>query len=151
MTLKDFLDKYKGVISRKEVCERIGISYSRLNLIEKGGCHRAVSKYAPLIEAMVPDCKDKIYVPPKSDTTVGWQRVEKVSFTDEEMKEIKEKPYALCFRTLKKVFDGHLFSRKVHDRIMAQVRGEIEPTINKKLIERLEKNRTNENSQSISM
>ena len=129
MTLRDFLNKYKKIISRKEVCEKIGISYQRLNILERGGAHTAITKYAPIIEALIPNCKDKIYIPPKEDPTVGWKRVEKVRFTDAEIEELKRAPYAIHYRTRLKILNGHLFSRKVHDKLMAQIRGEVDISI----------------------
>ena len=122
MTLKDFRIKYK--LKVKDICKACNINAQRLWVLEQGGCHRAISRIAPLIEAMVEDCKDKIYVPPKEDTTIHYKRVEKIPFTEEEIELVKQQPYMLPSRTLHKVMNGHMFSKKVHDDIVATLKGE---------------------------
>ena len=122
MTLKDFRKKYN--LKVKKICEACNICPQRLYVLEQGGCHRAMVKYAPIIEGLVENCKDKIYIPPKEDTTIYVKRVDKIPFTAEEIKLVEEKPFMLPFRTRKKIFNGHLFSKKVHDDIIAALKGE---------------------------
>ncbi len=122
MTLKDFRKKYK--LKVKDICKVCDINPARLWVLEQGGCHRALTRIAPLVEGMVENCKDKIYIPPKEDTTIVVKRVERIPFTAEERELVKLNPYMLPSRTVKKIFEGHLFSRKVHDDIMKALNGD---------------------------
>lgn len=121
MTLKDFRKKYK--LKVKDICKVCDINPARLWVLEQGGCHRALKRIAPLVEGMVENCKDKIYIPPKEDTTIVVKRVERIPFTEEERELVKLNPYMLPSRTVKKIFEGHLFSRKVHDDIVEALKG----------------------------
>lgn len=120
MTLHDFIKKYH--ITYAELADKLHISQSRVYVILQGGCHRSISKYAPIVESMVPDCKDKIYIPPKEDETIRYKRVEKIPFTSEEIELVKLHPNRVPYRTQKKIFNGHLFSRNVHDKIIKRLK-----------------------------
>ena len=122
MTLKDFRKKYK--LKVKDICEACSICPQRLWVLEQGGCHKTLKRVAPIIERMVDDCKDKIYIPPKEDESVYYKRTEKLPFTEEELELVKLKPYMLPSRTLNKIMSGHMFSKKVHDSIVAALKGE---------------------------
>lgn len=122
MMLVDFMDKYH--LSCIDVAKMIGVSTTRVWYLRKGGCHKAMEKYAPIIESKTPNCKDKIYIPTEEESSGRYKRVQKIPFTSEELEIAKKNIYRIPYRTVKKMFSGGMFSPRIHDKIMATLKGE---------------------------